>query len=434
MPIIDTYGHFLTHKGLSPQDRDGGRPGKEGGAMEKEAASDGALVPLTPGVPAYDDALARAGAAAAELVQETVFHRYHRTKAQGTKAAQRSDLALFARYLHRAGVRRTAEQLFCDARAWAGMTAALLEGFRLWLYYAQPPTGTRQRGYAIASVGRYLATVRQYCRLAFQSGVIPADEWLKIKEVRAHSHAEGANIDADREKKKIFPRMSTRKRYATPLDESDLQALQQASARVAGQRERDRLLSQRDALLLCLLGEHGLRIGEVVALNVGSLDLRRGTLTVLRAKTHGRDVLRLLPATRAAAQCYLPLVSQDTAAPLFSGYRQQRISRRGLSRRVRELGKLAGIEQLSPHDLRHYWTRDWFFKEEALVTIQRYGGWASGAMPLYYAREFGVEASEPRALRTRTTERENMGTPGAIYKEDFLSQAHKAHQEKERKQ
>jgi integrase len=358
-------------------------------------------------ISAYDDSLARAGTAATHVIQDTVFLRYQRIRSEGTKEAQRRDLAIFARYLAQANVARTARQLFCDAQAWAGMTAALLEGFRLWLYYAQSPADehARQHGYAISSVGRYLSTVRQYCRLAFQSGVIPADEWLKIQEVKAHSCADGANIDAEREEKKIVARMNSRKRYATPLDGQDLQALHTVSSRPAGGRARDQLLSQRDALLLCLLGEHGLRIGEVVALNVGSVDLRRGTLTVLRAKTHSRDVLRLLPATRAAAERYLPLISAEKAAPLFLGYRLQRISRRGLSRRVQELGKLAGIEQLSPHDLRHYWTRDWFLKEEALTTIQRYGGWTSGAMPLYYAREYGVEAAEPKALRRQSSQR-----------------------------
>ena len=357
--------------------------------------------------PRYDDSLARAGAAAARVVQETVFSRYHTTKAAGTREAQKADLELFARYLAQAQVERSADQLFFDARAWAGMTAELLEGFRQWLYYAQTPTeaDTPRSGYAVSSVARYLSTVRQYCRLAFQSGVIPANEWLKIKEVKGHSRAEGANIDADRENAKILPRMSPKKPYATPLDEGDLRALAGARTQPTGYRERDLALDQRDALLLCLLGEHGLRIGEVVALNVGSFDFRRGTLTVIRFKTHIRDVLRLLPATRAAAGLYLRTFARDKATPLFLGYEQQRITRRGLTKRVHVLGKLAGIENLSPHDLRHYWTRDWFLKEEALSTIQRYGGWASGAMPLHYAREFGVEAAEPKALRSKAARR-----------------------------
>lgn len=368
---------------------------------EHEAEKSVLIPPAREIAPLYDDSLARAGAAAARVVQETVFSRYHQTKAVGTRAAQKADLELFARYLAQAQVGRSADQLFLDARAWAGMTAQLLEGFRQWLYYAQLPADAEvaQKGYAVSSVARYLSTVRQYCRLAFLSGVIPADEWLKLKEVKGHSRAEGANIDAERANAQILPRMSTKKPYATPLDEGDLRALQGARTKPTGYRARDHTLDQRDALLLCLLGEHGLRIGEVVALNVGSFDFRRGTLTVLRFKTHSRDVLRLLPATRAAAGLYLPLIARDKAAPLFLGYEQQRITRRGLSKRVHELGKLAGIENLSPHDLRHYWTRDWFLKEEALTTIQRYGGWSSGAMPLHYAREFGVEAAEPKALR-----------------------------------
>ena len=106
-------------------------------------------------------------------------------------------------------------------------------------------------------------------------------------------------------------------------------------------------------------------------------------------------------AAPGAAEKYLPLV--DPAGPLFYGYEGKRITRQGIYKRVRELGELAGIERLSPHDLRHYWTKDAFLRGNSLSAIQRYGGWDSGHMPLRYAQEFGIEVT---GLRVSTEEAE----------------------------
>src|SRR5947209_7161914 len=340
----------------------------------------------------YDDTLARLGEAAEAYVRGNVFDDYHHKKSEGTRQAQYDDLATFSRFLSTAGIERTADELFGDPRAWEGMKASTVVLFRHWLYYGQPPGLEGKRaGYATSSVKRCLSTIRQYCRLAYRSGVIPSEEWTRIAAVKADSRAEGSNIDAEREKKGIRPRITTKKEYATPLDADEVFALRHTTTDAPRYRKRDYVLTERDELLMCLLGEHGLRVGEVAALDARSISVRRKTITVKRPKSHRQDILGLMSATLRAAEKYLPLV--DPAGPLFYGYEGKRITRQGIYKRVRELGELAGIERLSPHDLRHYWTKDAFLKGNSLSAIQRYGGWDSGHMPLRYAQEFGVEVT-----------------------------------------
>lgn len=338
----------------------------------------------------YDDALSRLGEAAEFYVRESVLDDYHRKKSEGTKQAQYDDLAVFSRFLATARIERTPDELFSDPHAWAGMKGSTVVLFRQWLYYGQPADiEGKRRGYAVSSVKRYLSTIRQYCKLAYQSGVISSDEWTRIAVVKADSRSEGANIDIEREKKGIHPRITTKKLYATPLEPDEVFSLRHTTTDAPRYRERDYVLTERDELLMCLLGEHGLRVGEVVALDARSINVRRKTIAVKRPKSHRQDVLSLMPATLLAAEKYLPLVAK--AGPLFFGYQGKRITRQGIYKRVRELGELVGIERLSPHDLRHYWTKDAFLKGNPLSVIQRYGGWDSGHMPLRYAQEYGVE-------------------------------------------
>lgn len=341
----------------------------------------------------YDDALSRLGDAAASYVRGNVFDDYQRKKSPGTQLAQHDDLAVFSRFLASAGIERSAEALFTDPHAWMGMKASTLELFRRWLYYGQSADTTgKRKGYAISSVRRYLSTIRQYCKLAYQSGIIPSDEWVRITAVKADSHAEGANIDVAREKQGIHPRMSTKKAYATELDAQDIFELRHTTTGTPRYREHDIVLTERDTLLMCLLGEHGLRVGEVVALDAASINVRKGTMVVKRPKSHTQDTLKVKPATLRAAAQYLPLISPN--GPLFYGYEGKRITRQGIYKRVRELGELAGLPNLSPHDLRHFFAKDAFLQGNPLSVIQKYGGWASGHMPLRYAQIYGTEVAD----------------------------------------
>jgi integrase len=328
---------------------------------------------------AYDDSLEIAGLIADHLTRGQKFAAYHQTKAKNTLQRQQYDLQVFSTYLAQAGITRSADDLYLDAEAWRGMNAGLLEGFKVWML---------NEGYAIGSVNLRLSTIRKHCELAHVAGVLSSQDLALIKLVKGFRYSEGTNIDRNRIEQGRVTRIGAKK--ATPVSVPKQKALRLKHATTPGERTRDRdqLLEQRDALLMCLLIEHALRVSEIVALNASSIDLDAGTLTVYRSKTYSHDTYELMPRTREAAAVYLPLI--DPQGPLFSGYDGKRITRYGIFDRVRQLGRLVGIDNLSPHDLRHFWTIDAFRNGNGIDLIQRYGGWNSPAMPLRYAKIFGV--------------------------------------------
>lgn len=101
----------------------------------------------------------------------------------------------------------------------------------------------------------------------------------------------------------------------------------------------------RDALLMCILLDHGLRCGEIAALDISAIDVAAGTLTFYRSKVHKTQTHRLTPDTLRAALAYF---KQHTSGSLFG------MTTREINRRVGQLGKVVGIEKLSPMTVQRY--------------------------------------------------------------------------------
>jgi integrase len=104
--------------------------------------------------------------------------------------------------------------------------------------------------------------------------------------------------------------------------------------------------SMRDAMLMCLLLDHGLRVGEVVILKRNQIHLRGRTLTFYRPKVDEPQTDRLTDDTYEAARAYLPTLPAKQES-LFD------LAIISIQERVRTLGELVGIHGLSPHDCRH---------------------------------------------------------------------------------
>ncbi len=358
------------------------------------------IVPIETGLDnRYDDSLYRAGIAADRAYRPRIFSDYQLKKSEATRQAQQNDLKLFSRFLASCGLQRSAEALYHDPQAWSGMNYALLEGFRVWLYYEQPKQEDgKQHGFTVGSVKRRLSTVRTYSQLAYKSGVISMEEYQRIQVVATDSHSDGVNIDEHRRGMEITPHIIERKNTKTVVKRPQASQLKKTTTHNESARVHDQLLQERDELLMCLLIEHGLRVSEIVCLNVSSIDLAEKTIAVKRSKTYSKGTLRLMPGTYLAAARYIPLLNEyrsiisfdavEQETPLFYGYEGQRITRFGIYDRVRELGTRVGIKNLSPHILRNYWVQDAFRqKSNSLDIIQQYGGWKSAIMPLYYAQQ-----------------------------------------------
>lgn len=132
--------------------------------------------------------------------------------------------------------------------------------------------------------------------------------------------------------------------------------------------EVDNLLSQpdqsikglRDRALLELLYATGIRVSEIVEMNVDEVNLRMGFVTC--TGEHGKA--RIIPMgrpSRAAVEEYIyeirPKFLRDANSDekaLFVNYAGKRLTRQGLWKLLKEYAKLAGIEnKLTPQTLRN---------------------------------------------------------------------------------
>lgn len=123
--------------------------------------------------------------------------------------------------------------------------------------------------------------------------------------------------------------------------------------------DRDqRPTAARNRAVLALLADLGLRVGEVVGLDVPDLGYERGHRSVRFVGKGGRPRRRALTAgTAAMLDAYLAgRGAEADSGPLFVTTSGARIDRHVVFRLVRRLAREAGIPgwaRLSPHSLRH---------------------------------------------------------------------------------
>lgn len=293
--------------------------------------------------------MARAGAAANAAAVARAFQQYRERVADETRRRHDSDLATFATYLVAIGLDAPGD-FATDASSWAGVTWGIIAGFVAW---------QSQQGYAIGSINVRLSTIKAYAKLAAKAGALSADEYAQIRLVAGFRHAEGRRVDAKREQ--------TRKpggKKAAPVSISSAHAalLKQQAAPL-------------DRLLMCLLLDHGLRVGEVASLTADDFDASGGMLRFYRQKVDKTQTHQLSSDTLAALLACQPLPASGT---LFG-------VDRSIRRRVGQLGAAIGLKGLSPHDCRHAWATFATRAGTPTKALQDAGGWSSPAMPLRYA-------------------------------------------------
>ena len=315
------------------------------------------------------DEIAAVGQLANQYAARGRFDDYLSRKALGTVVAQRTDLHHFSTYLREAGVRNApdADQLQTDADHWRGVTWGLVDGFVKWQL---------AQGNAITTLNRRLSTIKVYAKLAAQAGAIDTQALALIKTVNGYAKNEGKRIDARRP----ITRVSDKK--STPVRISPQQAAQLKA-------QPDTPQGRRDRLLMSLLLEHGLRVGEVVLLQAKHFDLETGLFYFERPKVDGEQIHQLTNETLSALQAYIRAGDCPKEGALLRGSLKSGelthagIRVRAVQARVRFLGEQIGLFGLSPHDCRHYWATYWATKVDVL-RLQEAGGWSSLEMPRRY--------------------------------------------------
>jgi site-specific recombinase XerD len=110
----------------------------------------------------------------------------------------------------------------------------------------------------------------------------------------------------------------------------------------------------RDAVLVTLMLNTGLRVAEVAALDVGDVELnpRSGRIQV-RGKGRKARTVPLNAEAREKLQAWLATRPATETSALFVSQMLTRVTTRTVERVVTDYGYRARLEQLTPHTLRH---------------------------------------------------------------------------------
>jgi len=145
-----------------------------------------------------------------------------------------------------------------------------------------------------------------------------------------------------------------RKYLPTSISEEEVARLLRAPAR------SNSIRGLRDTALLELLYATGMRVSEVVALDVDDIDLENSCVRC--ANKSGKHKERVIPIYRRAVDAldsYLDssrakLLRGEDESALFLNHRGQRLTRQGLWLIIKKYVKDVGIEApVTPHTLRH---------------------------------------------------------------------------------
>ncbi len=230
-----------------------------------------------------------------------------------TLRAYRRDLAVFKEFCTRSGTERPED----------------IDHLLLRRFLANLQT----RGYSRSTLARRASTLRGYFRFLVARGYLEVDPATALSPPR---------------RERRLPRV---------LRQEEIEAAE------AKQGLRVYATSLRDMALVELLYATGMRVGELAALDLEDVDLKRGEVRVLGK---GRKE-RVIPFYAAAGQLlarYLeaerPVLAANAAVggadgdPLFVGARGGRLGERGVRRAVERFFRaLEGGKRISPHTLRH---------------------------------------------------------------------------------
>ncbi|MBI5951792.1 MAG: site-specific integrase [Chloroflexi bacterium] len=306
------------------------------------------------------------GRQANAAAERATFATYQNRRPINTQRSQRAALSLFAQFMRGAGI--GVPDLYANPRAWQGITWGLVQTFQAWLL---------QHGYSVKTTNDRVSTVKVYMSLANAAGVIPDGEIIRLRALRGFTRKESIDQDSKREKQGVATRLGAKKGTATTITEEQARAL----CKVRNETPQAR----RDVLLMCLLLDHGLRVSEVADLRIENIDRETRQMTFYRCKTgktsrhnlRGR-AWRLLDeylSHENQTQSGVLLLASSKSGMLIPG---KGLTTRAICERVNQLGRAVGIDNLSPHDCRHYGaTKAGSDPNVSLAALMSWGGWDS---------------------------------------------------------
>jgi integrase/recombinase XerC len=233
-----------------------------------------------------------------------------RNRSAHTVRAYLGDLVGFLDHLARLGGRSAADIELGTLRGWLGIL--------------------RTRGASRATMARRAASLRTFCAWAYSSGLV------------------------DRDPGQLLASPKTRRTLPAVLRTDEAEQLMSVQA----DPEAPEAVVLRDRAIVEVLYASGIRVSELVGLDVDDVDRRRRVLRVLGKGAKERTVPYGLPADRALedwlARGRPALTTPASGDALILGVRGGRIDQRTVRGVVHRLAAaVPGAPDLGPHGLRH---------------------------------------------------------------------------------
>ena len=173
----------------------------------------------------------------------------------------------------------------------------------------------------------------------------------------------------------------------------------------------DDFIARRDQAMLELFYSSGLRLSELVGLNLEQLDLPAGLVRVLGKGNKARE-LPVGSKAREALQAWLPLraLANPSDSAVFIGQQGRRLGARAVQMRVRQAGVRELGQHLHPHMLRHSFASHMLESSQDLRSVQELLGHADiGTTQIYTHLDFQhlakvYDQAHPRAKRKQDSD------------------------------
>jgi integrase/recombinase XerD len=250
-----------------------------------------------------------------------------------TLAAYRNDLSQFSAYLE------------SRVTSWDQVTRDTIMDYIMDM--------KTQQEYASSTVARKVAAIKSFFHYLVDRGALQDDPT--------------ATLDSPK----------VRKRLPKAIAQKDLE-------RLLGEPARDETpKALRDRALLEVLYATGLRVTELVTLNVADVNLASASLRVLRTKDKRERIVPIHERALEPLQDYLErgriqLLRDPEEQALFLNHRGRRLTRQGLWLIVKHYVREVGIrEEITPHTLRHTFAAHLIDRKADLEYVQEILGHAN---------------------------------------------------------
>lgn len=275
------------------------------------------------------------------------------SSSQNTVAAYRNDLTQLRLFLESP----TSPFLGSNGDAapvtdWSSVTRTRIVGFVVHL---------REKSYAPTTVARKVAAVKSFFH------------YLTAESIVAEDPTE--NLDSPRVEK-ILPRSMN------PYEVTELLSAASRDASPEG---------LRDDAMLQLLWSTGMRVSELVSLNVDDLDLSTGYVRCL-GKANRERIVPVTQEAKLSIEEYIDagratLVRRRDESALFVNHRGERLTRQGFWLILKSYARSAGLaNDITPQTLRHSFAVHQLDQHTDLRSLQELLGHASIATTQVYAQ------------------------------------------------